>query len=304
MGKNISQKRVNQDFRNSAIRNTYNYRYYYDRLKELAMAMFEWKNMPESIDTRYIEHILFHQPMAIFFKDEVLDYLCLKCSIQGKLNVYNIPVRRRAYANNQYNKELTDKDSVIIYNNMVRTCPINSVAMYAEKLTMIDRIIDVNVNAQKTPVLIQCNENERLTMEQLYMKYEGNMPFIFANDNFDASNLKVLNTGAPYLADRLLQLKIQLWNEALTMLGISNTNYVKKERLISDEVIRNNGGTIASRYSRLEARRYACKEINKMFGLDVWCDFREDFDESKMENLYGENFNNGEEGEPNGTVYD
>lgn len=63
----------------------------------------------------------------------------------------------------------------------------------------------------------------------------------------------------------------------MTYLGISNINVQKKERLITDEVTRNQGGTIASRYSRLNARREACKKINEMFGLDIWCDYREDY---------------------------
>ena len=40
---------------------------------------------------------------------------------------------------------------------------------------------------------------------------------------------------------------------------------------------RNLGGTIASRYSRLEARRQAAEEINRMFGLNIEVEFREDF---------------------------
>ena len=27
----------------------------------------------------------------------------------------------------------------------------------------------------------------------------------------------------------------------------------------------------------MNARRDACKQINDMFGLDVWCDYREDY---------------------------
>ena len=95
-----------------------------------------------------------------------------------------------------------------------------------------------------------------------------------------------MRTDAPFVADRLYTLKTQLWNEALTYLGISNLNVQKKERLISDEVMRNQGGTIASRYSRLEARRQACNEINKMFGLDIWCDFRDDFREADDEVMF------------------
>ena len=47
--------------------------------------------------------------------------------------------------------------------------------------------------------------------------------------------------------------------------------------MITDEVTRNQGGTIASRYSRLEARRQACEQINRMFGLDIECNYREDY---------------------------
>ena len=111
------------------------------------------------------------------------------------------------------------------------------------------------------------------------MQYQGNMPFIFADKSLNTNGLTVLKTDAPYVCDKLYTLKTQIWNEALTYLGISNINIQKKERLITDEVTRNQGGTIASRYSRLNARRDACKQINAMFGLDIWCDYREDYQE-------------------------
>jgi hypothetical protein len=95
-----------------------------------------------------------------------------------------------------------------------------------------------------------------------------------------------LQTNAPYVADKLYQLKTQIWNEALTYLGISNLNVQKKERLVSDEVIRSMGGVIASRYSRLQARREACDAINRMFGLDISCDFRDDFREADDETMF------------------
>ena len=89
--------------------------------------------------------------------------------------------------------------------------------------------------------------------------------------------MQALKTDAPYVSDKLYQLKTQIWNEALTYLGISNLSIQKKERLITDEAIRSQGGTIASRYSRLEARRKACEEINDMFGLNVSVDYRHDY---------------------------
>lgn len=239
--------------------------------------MFEWKNLPPTIDQRFLELTLFTNGMAVFFKDDVMGYLGLQCMIGGKLNVYNIPTDRQAFATSGYRKRLTEDDSVIIFNNMLHTNSITDVEMYARRLEEIDRTIDVNVRAQKTPVLIKCSENERLSMMNLYKEYDGNSPVIFGDDSLSVDALSVLRTDAPYMADKLYQLKTQIWNEALTYLGISNVNITKRERLITDEVTRNMGGTIASRYSRLESRRQACDQINAMFGLDIWCDYREDY---------------------------
>lgn len=280
----MGRKRYTQ-FCESAYMNNRTYMQYYNRLTELALSMFEWQNLPKTVDQRFLEMCLFSDGMCVFFEDEVLGYLGLRCMIGGKLNVYQIPTDRRAYATNGYQKELDGTNSVIIFNNYLHTNSMLDVEMFSKRLYNLDRAIDVNANAQKTPVLIQCDESQRLTMKNLYKQYEGNEPFIFGSKGLDANGLKVLQTGAPYVADKLYELKTQIWNEALTYLGISNINVVKKERMITDEVTRNQGGTVASRYSRLESRRQACKQINEMFGLDIWVDYREDFqDVEEQEN--------------------
>lgn len=271
--------RKDTSFWESAILNNATYQQYYMRLMELSIAMFEWKNVPDEIDIRFLELILFSEGKAVFFKDEVLDeYLALQFTVNGRLNFYHIPIRRRAFAINGYQRELDESNSVIIYNNMLHTPSKLDVEMMSRRLYDLDRAIDVNAKAQKTPVLIQASDSQRLTMKNLYKQYEGNEPFIFGNKALDIDGLKVLKTDAPYVADKLYDLKTKYWNEALTYLGISNTNITKKERMITDEVTRNMGGVIASRYSRLESRRKACEEINKLFGLDMWVDFREDLE--------------------------
>ena len=288
-----------RQFWESASLNNATFRQYYNRLTELSISMFEWKNLPDTVDPRYLELTLFTDGQAVFFKDEEIGFLALQNAKGGKFNVYRIPVNRRAYAVNGYQKDLTDKDSVIIFNNYLHNNSRLDVEMFARRLYNLDRAIDVNANAQKTTVLIQCDETQRLTMLNLYKKYDGNEPFIFGDKNLNPNAIKTLKTDAPYVADKLYQLKTQIWNEALTYLGISNINITKKERLITDEVTRNQGGTIASRYSRLEARRDACREINKMFGLDIWCDYREDYQALSEEVLTDGDDVTEEGGEPN-----
>ena len=288
-----------RQFWESATLNNTNFKQYYNRLTELSISMFEWKNLPDTVDPRFLELTLFSDGQSVFFYDEEIGYLALQNILGGKLNVYRVPVDRRAYAVNGYQKVLSDKDSVIIYNNYLHSNSRMDVEMFARRLYNLDRAIDVNANAQKTPVLIQCDETQRLTMINLYKKFDGNEPVIYGDKNLNPNSLKVLKTDAPYVADKLYQLKTQIWNEALTYLGISNINITKKERLITDEVTRNQGGTIASRYSRLEARREACKAINKMFGLDIWCDYREDYQALSETVIEQGDDVTQEEGEPN-----
>lgn len=274
-------------FDESLLLNNRSYMYYVGRLTELSISMFEWIDLPDTVNQRYIETQLFESGAVVYFNDDVIGNLCLNCLPQSRMDVYGEPILRRAYSRyNNYQRLLSQKDSVIVWNNYLRTNSVLTVEMFARKLWMIDRIIDINVNAQKTPVLVQGNEKQRLTLLNLYKEFDGNAPVIFGDSSLDINALKVLKTDAPYIADRLQELKSQIWNEALTYLGISNLTLQKKERLISDEVIRNQGGTIASRYSRLDMRKQAAEKINKMFGTDIKVKYR-DLSRSQLEENEG-----------------
>lgn len=262
----------------SAVKNALSFEDYMDLMTELALSMFEWKNLPETLNDDYLEKQLFYKGKALFFEDEVIGFLALQCVSTYGFNVYGIPINRRGKGYNNYLSPVkTDKDSVIIYNNRLHKPTYQMTRFYAAKMWNIDRTIDVNVGAQKTPVLLQGTENQRLTLKNLYEQYDGNAPVIFGTDKLNTDGFTVLRTDAPYVSDKLFTLKMAIWNEYLTHIGITNTAFEKRERLVSDEVVRSQGGTIASRYSRLDMRRKACEEINRMFGLDIWCDYKEDY---------------------------
>lgn len=280
MGK---RKRVTQ-FEKSLALNTMTYDMYVELLTQIAISQFEWLNLPSTVDQRFLEMTLFNDGQAVFFKDDVMGYLGLQCLIKGRLNVYRIPIDRQAYAVNGYHRDLTDKDSVIIYNNYMHTNAVNLVSLYARKLYDIDRTIDVNVRSQKTPVALQCDEKQRLSILNAYKDFDGNQPVLFIDKNFDLKGVTVLKTDAPFVSDKLYEIKVKIWNEALTYLGVVNVAEQKKERMIVDEVQRSLGGTIASRFTRLGMRQQACEEINKLFGLNVSVRWKDPFmDESEVE---------------------
>lgn len=241
---------------------------YYDRLKLIGLSLFEWEGLPESCNARYLEMTLYAFGRALFIYDDTLGYLNMKCTPSGLLNNYDEPVSYKAYST-IYNKEFKKEDCVLIRNNYLERSTDNSVILFAMRLTEAERTIDVNIKAQKTPVLVRCDEKDRLTVINLYKQYEGNEPFILGAKSLNIDGLKVLKTDAPFVADKIQIYKHELWNEALTFFGVNNANSDKKERLITDEVNANNEVISINAEAMLLTRQEACKAINKMYGLNV-----------------------------------
>ena len=212
---------------------------YLDRLKMLATSLFTWKGLDDIAGvgaSRFLELVLYENGRACFVKDDEFGYLALRVNPNDKQNVYMLPTRVEAWSIG-YNKKFDFDDIVYIMNNELEKPTLASLELFATRLYETERTIDVNLQAQKTPILIEGDTKTILTLKNVYMQYSGNTPFIFGNKQFDISNkLNVLKTDAPYLIDKLDLHKHQIFNEALTILGIDNANTDKKERLITNEV--------------------------------------------------------------------
>ena len=140
--------------------------------------------------------------------------------------------------------------------------------LFALRLYEAERTADINIKAQKTPVLLLMDEKQRLTMENIYSQYDGNKPVIFGDKNSLGENvIKAINTQAPFIADKIIDYKKEIWNEALTFLGINNIMIDKKERLITDEANSNNELINLNLQSYLAPRQEACRQFNEKFGF-------------------------------------
>lgn len=255
---------------------------WYNRLRDYALSMFEWTGLPETVNERFLEIKMLSEGRVVFFEDPTFGYMCLPVMYGSSINHYEEPTTLRAYSVN-YNRVLHPDKSVIIWNNYARE-PIDPILHeYAMRLYQVERTMDVNIHAQKTPILLLTEESQRLTLQNMYMQYDGNEPFIFGNKKgFDLESINVLKTDAPFVSDKLMEYKHNLWNEAMTFLGVGNSKQDKKERLVADEVSANDEQIMSSRYSMLRARQQACKQINDLFGLNVHVDFKLNVDKSKQ----------------------
>lgn len=273
--------------RESWVLNNQTYMMYYNRLRDYALSMFEWEGLPDSINERFLEVKMYEEGSVVWFTDPSFGLLALPVMKGGEINFYNEPTSYNAVSTG-YNRKLDPEEAVIMYANYSRT-PIDPIIrQYAHRLFEITRTQDVNVKAQKTPVLLLADESQRMTLLNAYQQFDGNEPMIFGNKKgFDPESVSVLKTDAPYVSDKLQVLKNEIWNEAMTFLGVGNAKQDKKERLVEAEVSANDEQVEGAREIMLKSRRQACEQINKMFGTKISVDFK--FQEVEIDKGEGEN---------------
>ena len=281
-----SKSRNNLDFMESNLMNDQTYFDYLDRFKRVAISIFEWLNLPSSMDSRYLEECLYYDGKASIFKDTTFGFINTRVADSGYLNIYGLPTTLNCYSYSFHEmkklytglipdmssndiEEMQNSRAVLVMNNWDRLPTEPSLALFAMRLAMAERSSDTNIEAMRTPVMILVNENQRLTMENLYAQFRGNRPFIFGDKKQmgDMDSIKAINTEAPIVFDKLQNYKKEIWNEALTFLGINNLMIEKSERLITDEANSNNELINLNLQASLVARKNACKQFNELYGL-------------------------------------
>lgn len=253
------------------IRQTQIYHDYYCRLKNIAMTVFEWQGLPESCNARFLENCLFHDGQAVFFFDSDLGWLNLKCTPSGELNCYNEPVKLTAYGTGYEPKELNPENCVRIWNNEMLRPTEQTVILYAERLALLEMAIRVNINAQKTPILLRCDDKTRKSLEVIYSQYDGNAPVILGSKDALLQNpLEAIVTGAPFVADKLREEKTAVWNEAMEFLGINtNPSDKKRERVFTAEINSNNEQIMNQSETFLHCRQRAAAAMSELSGFDI-----------------------------------
>ena len=279
------RKTSNYKFEDSLMVNDATYIDYLNRFRRIALSMFEWVNLPKSMDSRYLEQCLYYMGQASLLYDKKYGFINTKCAGSGYVNIYGLPDKFNCYSygfNSMrklyvgLNPMLTEAqkenqknyECVLVMNNWDRTPTAGSMELFAWRLYLAQRTCDVNISSQRFPIIVVGDEKQRLTLENLYSQYDGNQPFIFGNKNqLSEDMLKAIKTDSPYVADKITEYKKEIWNEALTYLGINNISVQKKERLTENESNENNELVNLNLQSMLAPRLEACRQFNEKYGL-------------------------------------
>ena len=253
--------------------NNLTFSYYYYKLMLIARALFDWQDLPNNMDERWIEKYLFTSGKCIFYKDPTLGFMVAGLAQQGSINCYGDPTDVYPVAENYVYagpKLVNGENCYIIRNNDLMLPTFPTVRMYSLKLTNIDRAIDVNIEATKTPILVRCSDKQRLSLKNAINQRRDNEPVIWSVDTAEINNMvSTLETNAPVVFPQLQTQKHMILNEFFTDIGINNANMDKRERMVANEVEANNEQVKAFEDVMLKVREEACKNINRLFDLNI-----------------------------------
>lgn len=272
----VKAKSLDSRFEDAILMNSQTYFDYLERMKKIALSMFEWVNLPPTMNERYLEMCLYYKGQAALLYDEDYGFINTQAADSGYINIYGLPTKLNcySYSYNQMRELYTpgsdlpaEEECILVMNNYQRIPTSATIELYAQRLAEAQRTADINILAQKTPVLVLTDKNQELSVRNLYAQYDGNSPVVYGDKNLLSEKaLSVLKTDAPFVANDIRLYMKEIWNDFLTFLGISNLDE-KRERLISSEADSNNELVNMNMQSYLIPRKQACKEFNEKFGL-------------------------------------
>lgn len=228
MGKKSRVKiKTDRETKLSSILNDLTFNDYFNRLKKIATSVFKWENLPNSCDEDFLENSLFENGKASFLQNNEI-IINTDCTSNGYINLYNIPTKfncfsangenyyRDLYIDNSQNKE---KACILVKNTKDMQATATTLELFAYRLYVAERTIDINVHNLRIPYFISCDEKMLTTIQTILNKIENFQPHIIGRKNtIDNIDTQVFKTDTQFLANDLEIYKDKIWNEALTFL--------------------------------------------------------------------------------------
>ena len=246
-----------------------------NRLFNITFNRFDWKNLPEPINPRILEKLLFYRGYAAIGNVDGT-YLALQASPIADYNEMFDPL---AWSVTGYNSSGTMDftNSVLVRNDYNAYPSIFMILYYLEQISHIQSVIDQNLENMRAPWMIKTSEDNLLSVKNMINQIKRGESAIFVNSKGDINmdSIDVVDLATPDLIKSLYDLKLSTENELLTMFGINNEN-INKQSGISAAEVESNNGEVNNGYidAMLFMRKEACDQMNKLWGLGVSCDLK------------------------------
>lgn len=255
---------------------------YFTMLLSCDEMMFEYENLPDSIDPKFLEDYLLISGSAGITRGKDGGYLvCPYPSRAENLNQYGDGMRLQGCTMNGLSMSgEIGKDAAIIYNNTARGRQWD-IAIDAAGFADIDKSSAINVLfARIAPIFSAPNDNVKNAVKEIITKViDGQVDVVTSQNIFDAlqinptdSSLKMLDVTSPEKIQYIQYLDEHydaLMRRHFSRRGLSIRTGTKAAQQSVDEIKGMDSVAWYQPLNRLKARQQGFEMFNQIFGENV-----------------------------------
>ena len=192
------------------------------------------ENLPDDLPKRYLLRVLKNRGAIAY---DIATGLFLPFSRIG-IDVYGLPKQYTLIGYNGLVLTRNATEVVILRANDLEYSLENYIENQVHKLVDYDMAIEQNLEAIKTMSIAEvADQAQLLSLENLQNAKKIGATLVYVNkQSLSGTALKVQNTGAEYLIDKIRQDRKECMNETLSVIGINVANTDKKERVQDAEI--------------------------------------------------------------------
>lgn len=250
-------------------------RYFERILLQRLFSVYEW-TLPDEWDRDYFLYVLWLRGYIAVLSTDKYGTICQQCTLSG-YNIYYRP--NKAIVSNPLLQTRTltiNEDCSIIKCAPDWRGVFDIISYYADLMSVIMEAFGINaLNSKFSYVFASDNMNMAQSFKKMYDQIVSGMPAVavdkklFNEDGTPRWLLFDQNLKQNFIGKDLLECMSVIDNMFCTTIGLQNSNYEKRERLLVDEVNANNQQTKALASVWMETIRNGMEEANKMFGLNL-----------------------------------
>lgn len=272
-------------------------------VEHIISASYTWENIPEEIEPDIPERALFYFGEALFFKYG--DYHAMtQCVGNGQLNLYG---RFKGYRPILYNGtlmqnlvyrvrkdidengEVYEQEAVIVKNNEQNLPTISLIMPVLKRLSDLWITMGIKQSLSRVKTLIEADEDSAKAFQKAVSQIvDSDAQYTVVSHKTSAllQDIKTLELYSEYEPNKDWYDFDKTWALLMTMCGVfSNADQSKRERQIVDEVNANQEVVSLVSNMGLKLRQYACKQINKLYGLNISVKLTKDMEDNKRKDL-------------------
>ena len=270
------------------VKNTELANYYKRYLFKRAISVYDF-SLPDTWDKTYFTYTLFGYGHLAVINTDKYGVIPQQCQLMG-YNVFYQPTNvtiSNPLLRGILNPKIGTQCELVKLQPDYRGI-LDIVDIYGDMLALALETAGVNLNNSKTPLIFMVQDKAAAeSYKKMYDQIENGEPAVFMNKNLlnDSGEpnyqLFLSNIGDNYIVSDILQDMRTIMAMYDTEIGIKNTNFEKKERLVTDEANANNEETQSLSDLWLETMQTCFEKVNAMFGLD--CSVKKHFNDEKEE---------------------